>query len=276
MYLFVNSDDRARPRDRKECGGQKDIYLTALRGRFITAEEALGITCMESTARMALWRLSTKGNLVRVREGLYGAVPPEHVGSGYEFDRFLLFDRVMDRTGALAFHSALELHGAANSRFTTVYYLSAKRSRPFEFQGILYRPVLTSKVFGTTVHYLDDIPVNVTDRERTFLDCIRRPDLCGGVEEYLKSFEAFALMSPDKILEYLERFDEKGLYHKVGFVLSYLKDRVRVPEDLLVSLKARIGPHPCYLVPGKRTGGRLVKEWNVLVPRNLEEMVRFV
>ncbi len=272
----MNKDERTGPRDRKECGGQKDIYLTALRDQFITANEALGITCLESTARMALWRLSAKGNLVRVREGLYGAVPPEHVGSEYEFDRYLLFDRVMDRAGALAFHSALELHGAANSRYTTVYYLSTKRSRPFEFQGVLFRSVQTSKVFGTTLLYQDDIPVNVTDRERTFLDCIRRPDLCGGVEEYLKSLEAFSVMDPKKIVDYLERFDEKGLYHKAGFVLSYLKDRVRVPDDLLVSLRAKVGPHPCYLVPGKKTGGRLVKEWNVLVPRNLEEMMRFV
>lgn len=268
--------ERARSKDGKECGGQKDIYLTALRGQFITSEEALGITRMESTARMALWRLSTKGNLVRVREGIYGAVPPEHVGSEYEFDRYLLFDKVMERTGALAFHSALELHGAANSRYTTVYYLSTKRSRRFEFQGILYRPVAASEMFGTTVHYLDDVPLNVTDRERTFLDCIRRPDLCGGVEEYLKSFESFSAMDPDKILEYLERYGEKTLYHKAGFVLHHLKDRVRVPEDLLISLRAKVGPNPCYLVPGKRVGGRLVKEWNVLVPRNLEEMVRFV
>jgi len=269
-------DEGSSPRDGKACGGQKDIYLAALRGQFISAEEALGITCMETTARMALWRLSAKGNLVRVREGLYGAVPPERVGSEYEFDRYLLFDRIMDRTGALAFHSALELHGVANSRHTTLYYLSAKRSKPFEFQGILYRSVLTSEVFGTTLHYLGDIPVNVTDRERTFLDCIRRPDLCGGVEEYLKSLEMFSAMNPDKILEYLERFDEKALYHRAGFVLSILSDRIRVPDSLLVALRGKVGPDPCYLVPGKRSGGRLVKDWNVLVPRNIEELARFV
>ncbi|HSA35131.1 MAG TPA: hypothetical protein P5202_01080 [Methanomassiliicoccales archaeon] len=262
--------------NQKGCGGQREIYMTALRGQFITTDEALRITCTESTARMALWRLTTKGYLVRVREGLYAAVPPEHAGSEYEFDRYLLADRAMDRTGALAFHSALELHGAVNSQFTTVYYLSAKKFKPFDFQDIFYRPVLASKLFGMTVHYVDDIPINVTDRERTFLDCIRRPDLCGGVEEYLKSMEAFALMDQQKILNYLERFDEKGLYHKAGFILSYLKDRIRVSEDLLESLRGKVGPNVTYLVPGRKAGGRLVKEWNVLVPGNIEEMVRFV
>lgn len=225
---------------------------------------------------MALWRLTTKGNLVRVKEGLYAAVPPEHVGSEYEFDRYLLFDRAMGRAGALAFHSALELHGAANSRFTTVFYLSVKRSKPFEFQSIYYRPVLASKIFGTTVHYLGDQPVNVTDKERTFLDCIRRPDLCGGVEEYLKSLEAFTLLDPLKLMDYLERFDERGLYNRAGFVLSHLKDSIRVPDHLLDHLRAKIGPNAIYLEPGKRSGGRLVKEWNLLVPRDLEELVRHV
>jgi hypothetical protein len=65
------------------------------------------------------------------------------------------------------------------------------------------------------------------------------------------------------------------LYQKAGFVLSHLRNKVRVSDGLLESLKANVGPHPCYLVPGKKRNGRLVKEWNVLIPRNFEEMVRF-
>ncbi len=271
----VYQDERTGPKE-KERGGQREIYLTALREQFITVKEALTIAGREGTARMALWRLTANGYLVRVREGLYAAVPPQHVGSEFEFDRYLLFDKAMNRSGALAFHSALELHGVANSQFTTVYYMSPKRSKPFEFQDILYRPVLASKVFGITAVHRGDRTVNVTDRERTFLDCIRRPDLCGGVEEYFKSLESFALMDPHKILDYLERFDDRGLYQKAGLVLTCLRERVRVPEGLLRSLRAEVGPSAYYLVPGGRAGGRLVKEWNVLVPRTLEEMMRSV
>ena len=254
-----------------------EIYLTTLRHRFITIAEAREIAGGEDTARMTLWRLAKQGALLRVRNGLYAAVPPEQKDSSYEVNRYLLFDRAMNSEGALAFHSALELHGAAQSRFNTVFYLTTEKKRPFDFQDITYRPVWTLEIFGRTTIRIDDLPLQVTNKERTFLDCIRRPDLCGGLEECLKSVEAFTLMSPVRLLDYLQRFDERSLYQRAGLILTYLRDRIKVDEELLETLRSKVGPSAYYLVPGKRlTGSRLVKEWNVLVPRNFEELMRFV
>jgi predicted transcriptional regulator of viral defense system len=251
--------------------------LTALRHRFITLAEAREIAGKESTARMTLWRLAKQGSLLRVRNGLYAAVPPERKDSSYEVNRYLLFDRAMNSAGALAFHSALELHGAAQSRFSTVFYLATDKKRPFDFQDIAYRPVWTREIFGRTTVRIDDLPIQVTNKERTFLDCIRRPDLCGGLEEYLKSVEAFTLMSSVRLLDYLERFGERSLFQRAGLILTYLSDRIRVDEELLETIRSRVGMSAYYLVPGRSKGGsRLVKEWNVLVPRNFEELMRFV
>jgi predicted transcriptional regulator of viral defense system len=226
---------------------------------------------------MAIWRLARRGHLIRVREGLYAAIPPEHVGSDFEVDRYILIDRVMGSKGALAFHSALELHGTAYSRFTTVYYLAERARKPFGFQDTAFRVVWSPALFGTTTVRRDGIPVPVTDKERTFLDCIRRPELCGGPEEYLKSVEGFTLMSPVKLLGYLERFGERSLYQRAGLVLSLLKGKIRVPDDLLGTLRSRVGSTRCHLLPGRKgAGGRLVKEWNVVVPKNLPELMRFV
>jgi predicted transcriptional regulator of viral defense system len=248
-----------------------------LRHRFITLSAARGIAGNEDTARMTLWRLAMQGSLLRVRNGFYAAVPPERKDSGFEVNRYLLFDRAMKSAGALAFHSALELHGAAQSRFNTVYYLTAEKKRPFDFQDITYRPVWTPGIFGRTTIFIDDLSLQVTDKERTFLDCIRRPDLCGGLEEYLKSIEGFTLMSPIRLLDYLGRFGEGSLYQRAGLILAYLRDRIKVDEELLETLRSRVGRNAYYLVPGKKgIGGKLVKEWNVLVPRNFEELMRFV
>jgi predicted transcriptional regulator of viral defense system len=212
-----------------------------------------------------------------VRNGLYAAVPPERKDNSYEVNRYLLFDQAMNSEGALAFHSALELHGAAQSRFNTVFYLTTEKKRPFGFQDITYKSVWTLDVFGRTTIPIDDIPIHVTNKERTFLDCVRRPDLCGGLEEYLKSVEAFTLMSSVRLLDYLERFGERSLYQRVGLVLTYLRDRIKIDEELLETLRSKVGPSAYYLVPGRRkTSSRLVKEWNVLVPHNFEELMRFV
>ena len=261
---------------RTNKGGQHEIYMTALRDRFMTLDKAREIAGREKNASMALWRLNKQQNLVHVRGGLYAAIPPERTLADYEINRFALADRLIKGSGAIAFHSALELHGAAYSSFSMVFYLSARQVRPLKFHDITYRSVLTSDSFGTTTVRIDDVLVRVTDKERTFLDCIRRPDLCGGVEEYLKSLDAFVMMDPEKILQYLSRFNEKSLYHRAGVVLSLLKDSINVPDRLLDEVRSEVGPSPCYLVPNMRRGGRLVKEWNVFVPRNLTEMMRVV
>ena len=180
FFLYVSTESGTDTGNKKIIGeGQKHIYMSALRNRFITLDEARRITGKDKAARMALWRLTKQGNLVRVREGLYAAIPPERVGSAYEIDRYLLFDRAMGSTGALAFHSALELHGTAYSRFSSVFYLTTKKMRPFEFQEISYRAVWAPEIFGRVALYIDDLPVQVTDKERTFLDCIRRPISAG-------------------------------------------------------------------------------------------------
>jgi predicted transcriptional regulator of viral defense system len=264
-------------RRKKKTGIEKEVYLSALRNRFITIGEAKEIAKKDSTARMALWRLSCKGNLRRVRSGLYAAIPLEISGKEFEVNRYLMFDRAMGSKGALAFHSALELHGVAQSDFNTVYYLSTLRKSSFATENLTFRPVWAPRLFGVTTVHVDEIPVRVTDKERTFLDCVRRPNLCGGLEEFLKSAEGFTTMSPVKLMDYLERFDEQSLYQRTGFILTFLGTRIRTSDDLLEALRKRVGKNVYYLTPGrKKRRSRLNKEWNVMVPVNLEEMVKFV
>ncbi len=259
----------------KRRGRSNEVYVTALSNRFISFQEARTIAENEASARMILSRQAKKGSLLRVRGGLYAAVPPEHRGEPFEVNRYLLFDRYMGSGGALAFHSALELHGVAQSRFSTVFYLAAERARQFTFQGIVYRPVWAHEVFGRTTVLTDGLPIHVTDKERTFLDCIRRLDLCGGLEEYLKSVESFTLISPGRLLDYLGKFGEASLWQRAGLILSGMRDRIKVDDELLETMRSKVSRNHYYLVPSKIGGGqRLVKEWNVLIPSGLEEMVR--
>jgi predicted transcriptional regulator of viral defense system len=274
----MSTDLQTNSTDKKEkVSIHQEIFRRALVNRFITLDEARLITNNDKTARMILYRLSKQGRLVRVKAGLYAAIPMEMGDSDrYEVNRYLLADRLDSPRGAIAFHSALEVHGVAYSHYDTVYYVIDRRPTSFQFQNIIYRPVWTENIFGIMDTYVDDVLVRVTDKERTFLDCLRRLDLCGGLEEYMKSVEGFTLMSAPKLLDYLERFKEQSLYQRAGYVLTYLKNKIKVPEDLLAVLRDRVGSNKYYLVPERHhSGGRLMKEWNVFVPRNIEEVTRF-
>lgn len=256
---------------------EQRVHLVALRRRVVTTREAIEAYGNERAVRKALVGLTHKGYLLRVTRGLYSAIPPEYAGRNHEVDRYLVAQKAVRHGGAVGYHSALELHGVANSVSNMVYYLTSDRLSAFTFQDVEYRFVTTRIAFGTTQLVRQGIPVTVTDRERTFLDCLRRPELAGGLEEMLKSLGTFHTMDTAILRDYLSRFDEQSLNQRAGMVLSRLRAELRVPKGFLARLQDAVGDKAYYLLPGMKRGtGHLDREWNVIVPRNLDEVMRGV
>jgi len=256
---------------------EQRLYLLALERRVLTTREAIGAHGDPNGARKLLSSLARKGYLVRVMRGLYGAVPPEFAGTDHEIDRYIVASRAGRDRGALAFHTALELHGVANATLGEAYCLTTERIHPFAFQGVGYRFVRASELFGTIRVVRQGVGVTVTDRERTFLDCIRRPELAGGLDEMLRSLGTFHTVDTVVLGKYLTRFDERSLVQRTGVILSLLQEELRVPEQFLAGLRTGIGGKVYYLTRDMGRGaGRLDREWNVMVPRNIDEVMRGV
>ncbi len=230
------------------------------------------------TARMAVSRLVRKGYLVRPRQGIYGAIPPALVGrKNYELDRYILADVIVRPGGALAYHTALEMHGVAQSYFNTVYAFSAVPKKKFETRNVEYVFVRPERLFGIQKIIRMNVELRVTDRERTFLDCLRRLDYCGGPEEYLKSVQTFHMLDFQNLEGHLKRFGERSLYQKTGYILTLLNDDFHPPEGMMSVLRKKVGEKAYYMLPRIVPGmGRLDTEWNVIVPKNIKELMRFV
>ncbi len=255
---------------------EQAAYLEVMKKKICSLKDVNAVTGNYETSRAIMSRLSRKGYVTRVHRGYYAGIPPEYINTNYEVDRYILAHKVGNHGGALAYHTALELHGVAHSYFNTVYYLRPKSLRGFDFQGIEYRYVKAEKLFGVSQLMREGIQIPVTDRERTFLDCIRRPDYCGGLEESLKSLSTFHKIDV-KVLEiHLEEFNEQSLMQKTGFVLTILKDELKVSEDYLAELRNRVKEKIYYLAPRPKSGaGRLIGEWNLIVPKNLSEVTHY-
>ncbi len=256
---------------------EQRLYQFALERRVFTTQDAIEGHGNDASTRKRLVYLARKGYIIRVIRGIYGTVPPEFAGTEHEIDRYLIANRAGRPSGALAFHTALEIHGVANATINEVYCIMRDRNHPFTFQGVDYRFINASEVFGTTRLVRQGISVTVTDRERTFLDCIRRPEMAGGLDEMLRSLGTFHTIDTVVLGEYLGRFDERSLIQRTGVILSLLKEDLRVPDEFLAGLRTGVGKKAYYLTPGMGRGiGRLDKEWNVIVPRNIHEVMRGV
>lgn len=95
-------------------------------------------------------------------------------------------------------------------------------------QEVLSRPVKwiqidNLKFFGASEYRRFGYPLRVTDRERTLLDGLTRPELCGGIENVLRAWvRSRDVIIMHAIFEYVDRFDSAILRQRAGFVLETL------------------------------------------------------
>lgn len=213
------------------------------------------------------------GKILSVRRGLYAVVPPGASPETAPIDPYLLASR-MARDAVLAYHTALEVHGRAYSVYNRFTYLSGKPAQPvrfreYEFQCVLMPKPLRDKrkvSFGVMEIERQGLAVRVTDLERTFVDALDRPDLCGGWEEVWRSLESIDYLKPDEVVKYTTLLGKSTTAAKVGYFLEQHREALGATEKYLSRLRKLAPRQPLYLDRSGRKGGVLVKHWNLIVP----------
>jgi predicted transcriptional regulator of viral defense system len=164
------------------------VYQRLQRKGVITLTEVAEIVGSRQRASKEVLRLKERGYLCKIKAGLYTLVPPELIGQSFSPDKFLIGSRLA-KPYAFSHHSAFELHGIAHSVFQQVIITAKDRFKNFRFDGIEYVCVVGKYLFGETTVIHGGEAIQVTDIERTLLDCLRRVDLAGGIEEIIRSLE---------------------------------------------------------------------------------------
>jgi predicted transcriptional regulator of viral defense system len=208
-----------------------------------------------------------------VRRGLYLAVPPGTNPARCPVDPYLLAARLADDS-VLAYHTAMEFHGRAYSVWHQFLYLTARRPRPVTFRELRFRAVPFPEAlrrkklesFGVKTVERLGVPVRVTGYERTLVDLLDRPDLGGGWEEIWRSLEMVEFFDLDQVAEYALSLDNATTSAKVGLFLQTHRDALMVTDSHLKRLRDRRPKEPHYMERTARRPGRLVPEWNLVVP----------
>jgi len=253
------------------------LYRAFLSDRFFTTTEALVLIPNKATCMNTLKQLVSSRQVVRVRKGLYEIVPQEHMDDQKPAaDKFLLA-RKITHPYCLAYHSALELHGVANTAtYNTVDLASPRQFRSFSYERVHYKWIPRRELTGTERTIWGNSQLTVTDREKTILDCIDRIDLAGGVEEVFKSLVSMKNINFHRLYDYATRERKKVLFHKLGFFLSRneIRESWHLDDKELDSIRANLSSKVYYFLTEKGSG-RLERQWNLIVPVDLEETLRF-
>ncbi len=113
--------------------------------------------------------------------------------------------------------------------------------------------------------------IRVTSPERTLVDVLDRPDLSGSREEIWRSLESIEFFDLDKVAEYAILLGNATTGAKVGFFLEQHRELLMVENHHLNPLHDMRPLQPHYLDRTKRKSGRLMPEWNLVVPGEVFE-----
>lgn len=221
---------------------------------------------METTigsADQILRRLVSKGWLARAGKGVYLIEPPE-LGSRPlpEGEAYALLE-ASEPEAVVAYGSAAALWGLTTQLRHEILAVSSKRawSRPLGL-AILRRVRGNIPERDIAELIVRGHRVRLCSMERTAIDCLRRPGLCGG-EDDARQILLAASRKWDwaSVRGILEGIGQTSLNQRLGHTLDAIG--TTMPRDFRCWLSGTIPSRSrAYLVPGR--GGRYDKVWRVI------------
>jgi predicted transcriptional regulator of viral defense system len=230
-----------------------------------------------SFARKLAHTLVRKGWLQRVGRGNYLLSPARHgPDSVADSDPLRLGARLV-RPYYFGYATAAELHGFLPQAGRTYYIVSPVRSavrvtHAAQFRLVHVRP---GQLFGTERSVRRGEAIVLSDRERTVLDCLRRPALSGGLGGVVQILESAGRLDWGRIDRYLTRLRERSLALRLGFLADTLGLAGPPPRRWVERTSARPGEPYVPLGPTKefgRTGPRDPR-WHIV--RNVPDSALF-
>jgi predicted transcriptional regulator of viral defense system len=115
------------------------------------------------------------------------------------------------------------------------------------------------------------LSLRVSSLERTLVDALDRPDLCGGWEEVWRSLESVEFFDLDQVVEYSLLLANATTIAKVGFFLDQHRQALMVEESHLRPLREHRPRSPHYAERGDKRPVQLSPQWNLILPTDVVE-----
>ena len=215
------------------------------------------------------------GRLRRLTRGLYAVTPIGADARTFLPDPYLVA-AALRPDAILSHHTALDLLGHAHSVVRQFPYFTAHPRRTLRIDGLEWpavphpaQLVRRRRVeFGVAQLDRRGEVIRLTGPERTLVDGFAAPWWVGGLDELVESAAGFRDVDLDLLNAYLKLLDRRILDAATGWFLERHPEVSGDARKLLAQLEKRRPKNPVYL-GGRRTGGRLQRRWNILVPPSL-------
>lgn len=236
---------------------------------FFTLKEALEIWPEKdnTTIRKLLSDMTKRGIIMRIKDGLYHRIPYEQNPDNF-FPNWHLTAAAMvqPKEYYIGFYSALDIHGLITQPSLVEQVVTQEQIKPkiqqvknvrFEFITLGEK-----RFFGYEKNWIDDFhKVKCSDLEKTFLDCLYKPDYAGGITEITKAlYKCRKKLHSAKFQDYLENYNTQVVYKRVGFII----DQLGLFSELQSFITGKITSSFTPLDPSLQKQGHYSSKWGVI------------
>ena len=225
----------------------------------------------EGAIKQLLSDMSKRGLLMRLKKGLYYVIPYEQPAETFMPDWHLIAKNLVgDADHYIGYYSALQIHNLITQPSLKEQIVVSKQIRPSSirikdvpFQFIYHNE---NHFFGSKKIWIDSFhKVICSDLEKTFIDCLFKPDYSGGIVEIARAlFVSKDKIKFDKLLEYSEKFKSQAVVKRLGFLLETLEIETGIIKKLQ---KVKTKSYVLLDTELPKTG-KMISRWSI--QQNLE------
>lgn len=169
----------------------------------------------------------------------------------------------------VGFASALNYYGITEQVSRTTYIATKKPKNSISFHSEDFQFVCLGKerFFGFREEWIGNLKFNISEVEKTVVDCLFLPRYSGGITEVVKAFGKE--VDYEKLLGYALKMNDLAVLKRLGFILDVLGIKTKIKHKLL----EKVGGGYCLLDTGGRKIGEKNKKWRVIENLEAKELV---
>lgn len=229
-------------------------------------------------ARKLAHGLVVKGWLQRIAPGRYLLNPSRHGPEAIPDSDPLRLGARLVRPYYFGYGTAAELWGLLLQPGQVYCVVTTRRiaTHPEHVAQFRFVRIAPGRFFGSATLERHGERISVSDRERTLLDCVKRPDLAGGMGGVAQiAARAFPRLDWSRLSRYLDRLGERSLALRLGYLLEAVARPPGPPTAWVRRWRAKSSDPWSFLGPPRSFGrrGPHDRRWHVV--RNVPESVLF-
>lgn len=222
--------------------------------------------------------LASNGWLKRIKGGLYLLIPLEAISPAqWTANDWLVATKVFSPC-YIGGWSAAHHWGLTDQLFNSTIVFSSRKVRAREIRisefSFILRTVSETRFFGLETIWQGQSKISVSDPSRTIVDILDTPSLGGGIRhclEVLSDYFSSKYLDEEKLLEYVEKFNNKAIVKRLGFLIE--EGKINVSANFLEKCQNIKGRRFVYLDPSLPHNGQKNKRWNLIINANINDFV---